>query len=317
MQNENCLVKKLMKLKQYLSLNDATNYLSAALEEQVSVADIYELSLEGHLAISIRLTNQAYAKKVDLAPELELTNSEQRFGSVQANEVDEKVHIFNGLYDLAMIGEERFELRKLYQREVEGDSPVLSELSGFYVKYEGCIYKLLESLPVTKSEESQISKEARLESLLNSKGLTSQSQFDDPLTIFENLSVNEIEQVAELISPFNDGENNSSIPLDGHSYQLVLKTTELQRFISQINNPCKSDIIVEKPIHPPEKRSYLKFISVLLHRLNISPSQKGITTSLRYSIDETGTPLCDNTVRKILSEVEDFLKDQNFLTFLR
>ncbi len=105
-------MNKLLKLKQYLSINDSADYLSATLEETVSVADIYELSLEGHLAISIRLTNQAFAKKVDLAPELELTNSEEQFGAVQANEVNEQVHIFNGLYDLAMIGEERFELRK-------------------------------------------------------------------------------------------------------------------------------------------------------------------------------------------------------------
>ena len=77
-------MNKLLKLKQYLSIYDSADYLSATLEETVSVADIYELSLEGHLTISIRLTNQAYAKKVDLAPELELTNSEERFGSVQA-----------------------------------------------------------------------------------------------------------------------------------------------------------------------------------------------------------------------------------------
>ena len=269
-------MNKLLKLKQYLSINDSADYLSATLEETVSVADIYELSLEGHLAISIRLTNQAYAKKVDLVPELELTSSEERFWAVQANEVDEQVHIFNGLYDLAMIGEERFELRKLYQHEVEGDSPVLSELDGFYVKHDGCIYKLLESLPLTKSEESQISKEVRLESLLKSKGLTSQSQFDDPLTVFENLSINEIEQVAELISPFNDSENNSSIPLDRHSYQLVLKTTELQRFISQISSPSASDISEEKPIHPPEKRSYLKLISMFFKQHGFDLAKKEI-----------------------------------------
>ena len=298
-------MNKLLKLKQCLSINDSADYLSATLEETVSVADIYELSLEGHLAISVRLTNQAYAKKVDLTPELELTSSEERFEVAQAIEVDEQVHIFNGLYDLAMIGEERFELRKLYQREVEGDSPVLSELSGFYVKYEGCIYKLLESLPVTKSEESQISKEARLESLLNSKGLTSQSQFDDPLTVFENLSINEIEQVAELISPFNDGENNSSIPLDRHSYQLVLKTTELQRLISQINNSSISDISEQTPIHPPEKRSYLKLISMFLKQHRFDLAKKGNTTALSTMLEQAGLSLCDNTVRKILREVEE------------
>ena len=298
-------MNKLLKLKQYLSVNDSADYLSATLEETVSVADIYELSLEGHLAISIRLTNQAYAKKVDLAPELELTNSEEQFGAVQANEVDEQVHIFNGLYDLAMIGEERFELRKLYQREVEGDSPVLSELSGFYVKHEGSIYKLLESLPVSNSEEFQISKEARLESLLKAKGLTSQSQFDDPLAIFENLSVSEIEQVAELVNPFNDNENSNFVALDKHSYQLVLKTTELQRFISSINNLSSSSTNEDRPIHPPEKRSYLKLISMFLKQHGFDLAKKGNTTALSTMLEQAGLSLCDNTVRKILREVED------------
>ena len=163
----------------------------------------------------------------------------------------------------------------------------------------------MDSLPVTKSEESQISKEARLESLLKSKGLTSQSQFDDPLTTFENLSVNEIEQVAELISPINDGENNSPIPLDRHSYQLVLKTTELQRFISQINNSSVSDISEEKPIHPPEKRSYLKLISMFLKQHGFDLAKKGNTTALSTMLDQAGLSLCDNTVRKILREAED------------
>ncbi|QGX61690.1 hypothetical protein [Alteromonas mediterranea] len=298
-------MKKLLKLKQYLSLNDSANYLSSALEDQISVADIYELALDGNLAISIRLTNQAYAKKVDLVPALELVDDEEQIEPVQADEVDEQVHIFDGIYDLAMVGEERFKIRNLYQDEIQEDSPVLSELSGFYVKHEGSIYKLLESLPVSNSEESQISKEARLESLLKSKGLTSQSQFDDPLTVFENLSINEIEQVAELVSPFNDNENNSSVPLDRHSYQLVLKTTELQRFIPSINNPSSSGTSEDKPVNPTEKRSYLKFINILLHGHGIDPGKKGGTTPLRYMMDQAGISLCNNTVRKILSEVED------------
>ncbi len=182
---------------------------------------------------------------------------------------------------------------------------MLSELSGFYVKHEGSIYKLLESLPVSNSEEFQISKEARLESLLKAKGLTSQSQFDDPLAIFENLSVCEIEQVAELVNPFNDNENSTFVALDRHSYQLVLKTTELQRFISLINNPSSSGISEEKPIHPPEKRSYLKFISMFLKLHEFDLAKKGNTTALSTMLEQADLSLCDNTVRKILSEVED------------
>ena len=298
-------MKKLLKLKQYLSLNDSANYLSSALEEQVSLADIYELALDGNLAISIRLTNQAYAKKVDLVSALEPADDEERIEAVQADEVDDQVHIFNGIYDLAMVGEERFEIRKLYQHEIQADSPMLSELIGFYITHEGCIYKLLKSLPVSKSEESQISKEARLESLLKSKGLTSQSQFDDPLTVFENLSIDEIEQVAELVSPFNNDENSSPIPLDRHSYQMVVRTTELQRFISSVNNPSSSGTSEDKPVHPPEKRSYLKFISILLNEHKFDPLKKGNTTSLRLMMDQAGISLCNNTVRKILGEIED------------
>ncbi|ANB23846.1 hypothetical protein A6F57_00630 [Alteromonas stellipolaris] len=296
---------KLIKVKRYFSLNDSASFLSSALEEQVSLADIYELALEGHLAISIRLTNQAYAKKVALVPDDDLASNPQQIKSTLDSEADEQIHTLDGIYDLAMIGEEKFEIRKLYQKETQGASPILSETKGFFIVHEDHVYQLLESLPVSKSEKSQISKEARLESLLKSKGLTSESQFDDPLSVFEDLSIDEIEQVAELVSPFNDGENKSLIPLDKLSYQLVVRTTELNRFISSLNNPSSSGEDDKNSVHPPEKRSYLKFIGILLHGHKIDPAKKGGTTPLRYMMDEAGISLCNNTVRKILSEVED------------
>ncbi|MDK2764167.1 MAG: hypothetical protein KYX63_09320 [Alteromonas macleodii] len=299
-------MNKLLKLKQYLSINDSADYLSATLEETVSVADIYELSLEGHLAISIRLTNQAFAKKVDLAPELELTNSEEQFGAVQANEVNEQVHIFNGLYDLAMIGEERFELRKLYQREVEGDSPVLSELSGFYVKHEGSIYKLLESLPVSNSEEFQIAKEARLESLLKAKGLTSQSQFDDPLSAFENFDAEEILEIARLVSPFPGDEFREAISIPANTYQFVIRPTELHRLVAKLNNPLLIDGKVESKLLPLEKRTLLNVIHILLKELRIDPNVRGISSSISLLSDKAGIAISDNTIRKVLKDVVEY-----------
>ncbi|MBJ2130257.1 hypothetical protein JC525_15090 [Alteromonas sp. IB21] len=295
-----------MKLKQYLSLNDATNYLSAALEEQVSVADIYELSLEGHIAISIRLTNQAYAKKVGSAPGRELIDGEHQVAPVLADEVDEQVHIFNGIYDLAMFGEERFEIRKLYQQAIQEDNPVLSELSGFYVKHEGSIYKLLESLPVSNSEESQISKEARLESLLKAKGLTSQSQFDDPLSAFENFDAEEILEISRLVSPFPGDEFREAISIPANTYQFVIRPTELHRLVAKLNNPLLIDGKVESKLLPLEKRTLLNVIHILLKELRIDPNVRGISSSISLLSDKAGIAISDNTIRKVLKDVVEY-----------
>lgn len=299
-------MKKLLKLKQYLSLNDSANYLSSALEDQVSVADIYELALDGNLAISIRLTNQAYAQKVDLVPALELVDDEEQIEPVQADEVDEQVHIFDGIYDLAMVGEERFEIRKLYQQAIQEDSPVLSELSGFYVKHEGSIYKLLESLPVSNSEESQISKETRLESLLKSKGLTSQSQFDDPLSTFENFDAEEILEIARLVSPFPGDEFREPISIPANTYQFVIRPTELHRLVTKLNNPLLIDGKVESKLLPLEKRTLLNVIHILLKELRIDPNVRGISSSISLLSDKAGIPISDNTIRKVLKDVVEY-----------
>lgn len=299
-------MKKLLKLKQYLSLNDSANYLSSALEEQVSVADIYELALDGNLAISIRLTNQAYAKQVDLVPALELEDDEEQIEPVQADEVDEQVHIFDGIYDLAMVGEERFEIRKLYQDEIQEDSPVLSELSGFYVKHEGSIYKLLEYIPVSNSEESQISKEARLESLLKSKGLTSHSQFDDPLSTFENFDAEEILEIARLVSPFPEDEFKEPISIPANTYQFVIRPTELHRLITKLNNAPLIDGKVENKLLPLEKRTLLNVIHILLKELRIDPNVRGISSSISLLSDKAGIPISDNTIRKVLKDVVEY-----------
>ncbi|MDO6534078.1 hypothetical protein [Alteromonas stellipolaris] len=296
---------KLIKLKRYFSLNDSASFLSSALEEQVSLADIYELSLEGHLAISIRLTNQAYAKKVALVPDDNLASSPQPIKSTLDSEPDEQIHALDGIYDLAMIGEEKFEIRKLYQKETQGASPILSETKGFFIEHENHVYQLLESLPVSKNDASQDAIEIRLEALLKSKGHTTQNLLDEPSVVFENLDHEETTQIGMLVSSYNELEGSVSIPLDKLTYQFVIRAVELNRFVSAINNPPLLAEKEENTIHPPEKRSYLKFIRILLHAQKIEPAQKGTSSAFRFMSESAGISLCSNTIRKILSEAED------------
>jgi hypothetical protein len=294
-------MKKLLKLKQYLSLHDSAKYLSAALEEPVSVADIYELSLEGHLAISTRFINQAYAKEVTLITEQDFLD-----GQHQVDELDEQVHIINGIHELAMIGEEKFEIRKRYQLEIKGDSPVLSELNGFFVKKEDCIYKLLESLPVSTPDELQRSKEAILDSLLKSKGLTSLSQLDEPLTAFEDFDVEETLLLARLISPYPEDEFRKPISFPKSTYQLVVRSRELHRFVNAIDNTPSPGGKAENTLLPLEKRTLLNFVHILLKGLDIDPSVRGVSSSLRLLSDKAGIPISDNTIRKVLKDVVEY-----------
>ena len=55
-------MSKLLKLKKWLSLDDAVVYLSKILEEPVSTIDLYQLAIDGHLVLSVHFINPCNAK---------------------------------------------------------------------------------------------------------------------------------------------------------------------------------------------------------------------------------------------------------------
>ena len=140
-------MSKLLKLKKYLTLPDATNYLSNVLEEQISLADLYELALDGHLAISIRFLKQNFATETIQVSAEDLDTSQLQAEATLPANSEKHVHCISGAYDLAMVGLEKYELRKLYHREAGLSEPMLSELNGFFVRDRNTIYQLLESIP--------------------------------------------------------------------------------------------------------------------------------------------------------------------------
>jgi len=54
---------RLHKLKSWLTISDTASYLSAVFEENVTSADVLQLSLEGHLTLSVHLVNHAKIKR--------------------------------------------------------------------------------------------------------------------------------------------------------------------------------------------------------------------------------------------------------------
>lgn len=124
-------MSKLLKLKKYLTIDDAARYLSKSLEEPVTIADIYELALDNELTVSVRIINQAFAVagqyidgQCDENNQLEVdTNlltgepldtpySISLDEALQVEEdkwlvFDKTINAIEGLWDLAMIGLER------------------------------------------------------------------------------------------------------------------------------------------------------------------------------------------------------------------
>lgn len=301
---EKVSMSKLFKLKKYFSLTDAANYLSKVLEEQVLVADLYELALEGNLAISIRLIDQAYAKKTAINLDSGLENSLHHSESAPPEETEARVHVPSGIYDLAMIGKEKHEIRELYQQETHGSPPMLAELNGFYIWKDGCIYQFLESLSVSKEGESREAIEARIQALLVSRGTTFQTLLDEPSAAFEYLNSDETEEVMQLVNAVTMApKERYFLPLGEFKYQHVIRPSELNRFVTSLGEASPLDGPVEHSLYPLEKRSYLNFIRILLHEQKIDPAQRGTSSAISLMSDHADVAISENTIRKILREV--------------
>ncbi len=131
-------LKQLLKLKEWLTVDDTARYLSLTFEEGVSRADVLRLALDGHLLLSVNLVNHAYARKGKKIP-LEEANTSivpspfddtvkiQLLDGIlidRENEIvlklDDNVTSLEGVWDLPMIGNERLDVEHEYQQLTGG-----------------------------------------------------------------------------------------------------------------------------------------------------------------------------------------------------
>ena len=88
---------KLVKLKQWLTVSDAAQYLALLCGEDVSEPDIYQLALDGGLQLSVRFVNSVPARPKDPMPK------------------EKNLVWLRGVYDLSMTGVERLDVERAYQ----------------------------------------------------------------------------------------------------------------------------------------------------------------------------------------------------------
>jgi hypothetical protein len=159
-------MSKLLKLKKWLTLDEAANHISNVLGEPVTRADIYNFALDGHLVLSVNFVNIVKAKKVTFIKKEDIKykrvrpknlpnmpegghfnvpiNAQQQITrDLWVESIESKVVSLSGVWDLSMIGTEKFSIKQLHQQEISSDIEVkIPEAMSVYVKGAKGIYEL-------------------------------------------------------------------------------------------------------------------------------------------------------------------------------
>ena len=176
-------MSKLFKLKEWVTIPDAARHLSQIVNEPVSEADILQMALDGHLKISVNFPNRAKARigrvipykdvprkelptldgkgtvtyldgyPLNDSPEGTMPDSETPFIHFQKEVVS-----IDGIWDLAMQGNERFDIEFDLQQLIGGPEVTMMNIEGTFLnRSDGTWAALQEKFPdrVTENDDGE------------------------------------------------------------------------------------------------------------------------------------------------------------------
>jgi hypothetical protein len=192
-------VSKLLKLKAWLTLEDAAKHLSIMFGEPVAKADILRLALDDALDLSVNLVNGAEARAGGIIPlgkakftmmpkDLKAASCVESFDDykgpfikvvhgVQLNtgeviDLADEVHSLRGIFDLPMIGNERLDVEHKYQLLTGGPAVTLQGLDGaFLTDGQGTYFQLQESYEENEYQVGSLASGRALELRIATEGI--------------------------------------------------------------------------------------------------------------------------------------------------
>ncbi len=149
-------MSKLLKLKEWLTVNEAARHLSVLFGEDVNEADILRLALDGNMTLSVNFVNHAEAKRQKIIP---IEDAERIVGlrgemvvlgdywtDTEVMVSDSDVVTINGVFDLAMVGGERLDVEHKFQCLTGRPEITLTCLDGSLVRSgDGTYWNLQDS----------------------------------------------------------------------------------------------------------------------------------------------------------------------------
>jgi hypothetical protein len=278
-------LKKLLKLKEWLTVPEAARHLSILFGEDVSEADVLRLALDGHLTLSVYFVNHAEAQcggVVSLGEadrvEIPAIDGIRIINMIKGGLYlgDDKVFSFNnrpvtigGIWDLTMIGSETIHVEHRYQLLTGGPSVELQSLEGPLVNLpDGTWGRLVE-----------------------------------------HFSNNEFFDKDKLKSPRNHPNNYypaGGLPSDA---VLVVRTSALSRLEALISNPEPD---TKRPIGRRERTTLLTIIAALakLARIDVAKPSSA-AAAIESETVLMGTRVAARTIEEHLKRIPEALENKS------
>jgi hypothetical protein len=246
-------LKKLLKLKYWLTVPDAARHLSILFGEDVSEADVLRFALDGHLTLSVDFVNGAAAQCGKIIPlrdakikiiQTSEGKSYRSINGIRRNDVnvisfDGELTFIEGVWDLAMHGAERKAIEHKYRLLTDGPAVDLGQEDGILVnRPDGTWAQLLRTF--------DDSSEFHLWNFISNK------TYDRP----------------------DNWYAAQTFPSDA---TLVVRTSALRDLVAQVERP-EPDL--DRPVGPRERTTLLLIIAALanLPKVNVStPSAAAVT----------------------------------------
>ena len=273
-------MRKLLKLKEWLTVPDAARHLSILFGEEVSEADVLRLALDGHLTLSVFFVNHAQARcgrtvrlKDAKVCKLIMPDTKEevlyipgpRISEEEVLELGGSVESIRGVWDLTMLGAERLDVEHEYQMLTSGPAVDLVFLDG----------------PIVSREDG------------------SMCQLQDR---FENSDKKQVKE------PWNNPDNYhpaGTLPLDS---VLVIRTLALRKLEARISDLDKAP---EKPIERRERMTLLVMIAALakLAKINVAkPSSAAAAIESQTAL--MGARIAARTIENHLGRISEALDNR-------
>ena len=311
-------MSKLFKLKEWLTLEEAAAHISSILGEPATIADLYRFALDGHLTLSVDFVNHANARtgkwvktdqvEFDLIEHGVLTgekldipyttpkNHEIRVSQDDWIALEKPVLSIDGIWDLTMVGGEKLDIEHKYQQLTSGLEVTLETIAGVFVQQDDVVCQLQESFDDNEYQKGSkaYQKEMKRHIVNNDMSCDEEKKLRTKFKADRDKFLED-----RMNKPKEDGYYPAGgLPQD---CALVIRTNEITRFIKSLEDTP----ISEKPLAPKERNSLLVLIGALCKEVGIDPNERGVAISLVRMTEILGAPLTDDTIRKILNQIED------------
>lgn len=308
-------MSKLLKLKDWLTLDDAAKHLSLMFGEGVSKADVLRLALDGRLTLSVSFVNGAKARcgpmiQSDAVQWQEMPGLDG--GTIRiadgvllndgsAIRLGNEVVSLRGVYDLPMLGNERLDVEHLYQQLTDGPAVTLQGLDGPFVVAEDIYCQVQASFDDNEFEPGSAAQGRKLDAFIERNG----SNAEEAEALRQTYKVDrELFTKRRAERPASDCYYPAGgLPEDA---VLVVRTEALAELLTA---PSESER-AKPDLGTRERETLLKLLigmAVAAYKYSPDESRSHTPAEIASDLQGLGISMTDDTVRKWLKEARDML----------